>query len=420
MSKYKLLKQFVYTVEDKSLPHKAIADREYKQRINGYSTIVTQLRPKLMDEDGASSNVDPIFFVETTKINELISKIYRNSKLIVNLGQILPGVAKDSFINTLLINEIHFTNEIEGVVTDREEIGTIVGNNKKISRSKRLSSTVNMYIDTISQKSKKILELKDFRDIYDELLEGEILDQYKPDGKYFRNGFVRIGSESETVHVPPTNEKDILVALTNLMDFMNSHDIDPVLKSLVTHFMFENTHPFYDGNGRTGRYLLSSYISSKVDKFSGLSIATAIRQHNSKYYRTFKQAGNMFNRADLTIFLEDMLDIIVSGQEDVIQDLIGKKEKLDIIDRNLNENSSFSSLGKTILYMIAQSQLFNIVDSTAIEDREIVHIINQDKISVANIQKEIKKLTNEDILIQTSKSPSRHIIRKELWRELLN
>ena len=326
MSKYKLLKQFVYTVEDKSLPHKAIADREYKQRINGYSTIVTQLRPKLMDEDGASSNVDPIFFVETTKINELISKIYRNSKLIVNLGQILPGVAKDSFINTLLINEIHFTNEIEGVVTDREEIGTIVGNNKKISRSKRLSSTVNMYIDTISQKSKKILELKDFRDIYDELLEGEILDQYKPDGKYFRNGFVRIGSESETVQVPPTNEKDILVALTNLMDFMNSHDIDPVLKSLVTHFMFENTHPFYDGNGRTGRYLLSSYISSKVDKFSGLSIATAIRQHNSKYYRTFKQAGNMFNRADLTIFLEDMLDIIVSGQEDVIQDLIGKKK----------------------------------------------------------------------------------------------
>ena len=222
------------------------------------------------------------------------------------------------------------------------------------------------------------------------------------------------------MHVPPTNEKDILVALTNLMDFMNSHDIDPVLKSLVTHFMFENTHPFYDGNGRTGRYLLSSYISSKVDKFSGLSIATAIRQHNSKYYRTFKQAGNMFNRADLTIFLEDMLDIIVSGQEDVIQDLIGKKEKLDIIDRNLNENSSFSSLGKTILYMIAQSQLFNIVDSTAIEDREIVHIINQDKISVANIQKEIKKLTNEDILIQTSKSPSRHIISKELWRELLN
>lgn len=277
-----------------------------------------------------------------------------------------------------------------------------------------------MYIDTISQKSKKILELKDFRDIYDELLEGEILDQYKPDGKYFRNGFVRIGSESETVHVPPTNEKDVLVALTNLMDFMNSHDIDPVLKSLVTHFMFENTHPFYDGNGRTGRYLLSSYISSKVDKFSGLSIATAIRQHNSKYYRTFKQAGNMFNRADLTIFLEDMLDIIVSGQEDVIQDLIGKKEKLDIIDRNLNENSRFSSLGKTILYMIAQSQLFNIVDSTAIEDREIVHIINQDKISVANIQKEIKKLTNEDILIQTSKSPSRHIISKELWRELLN
>ncbi|MFL2018842.1 MAG: Fic family protein [Weissella hellenica] len=419
MAKYKLLKQYIYTVDDKSLPKNIIADQEYRRRIDGYSTIMTQMRPKIMNDEEKSTTTYPIFFVETVRINELISKMYRHSKQIILLEDILPGVAKTSFINTLLINEIHDTNEIEGVDTNREEIGTIIGNNKKNTKTKRLVSTVNLYIDTISEKSKKIFQLKDFRTIYDELLQGEIIDKEKPDGRYFRNGFVRIGNSLETVYIPPVKEEEIFTALTSLIDFMNSHKVDPILKALVTHFMFENTHPFYDGNGRMGRYLLSSYISSKVDIYSGLSIATAIRKHSDKYYRTFKQADDMFNRGDLTIFLEDMLTILVSGQQDVIQDLRGKKEKLDTIKHNLAQQGQFSDLDKGILFIISQSQLFNIVDSTSIKDNEIVAIINKRKVAVNSIKGAIKDLTSNGILVEISKNPLKHVINKKTWHELL-
>lgn len=420
MAKYKLLKQYIYTVNDKSLPKNIIADQEYNRRIDGYSTIVTQMRPKIMNDEEVFSTAYPIFFVETVRINELISKMYRNSKQIILLEDILPGVAKTSFINTLLINEIHYTNEIEGVDTNREEIGTIVGNNKRNTKTKRLVSTVNLYIDTISEKSKKILQLSDFRAIYDELLQGEITDKEKPDGRYFRDGFVRISNSLETAHIPPVKEEEIFTALTSLIAFMNSDNIDPILKALVTHFMFENTHPFYDGNGRMGRYLLSSYISSKVDIYSGLSTATAIRKHSDKYYRTFKQADDMFNRSDLTIFLEDMLSILVSGQQDVLQDLRDKKEKLDTIKRNLAQQEQFSDLDKGILFILSESQLFNIVESTSIKDNEIVTIINKRKVAVNRIKGAIKDLTSNGTLVEISKNPLKHIINKKLWHELLN
>ena len=56
---------------------------------------------------------------------------------------------------------------------------------------------------------------------------------------------------------PPETEAEILDLLTNLEIYMNDleDNIDPLIKLAVIHYQFESIHPFYDGNGRTGRII---------------------------------------------------------------------------------------------------------------------------------------------------------------------
>lgn len=140
------------------------------------------------------------------------------------------------------------------------------------------------------------------------MLKGELNEDRLPNGKIFRDKLpnsevLSIGDGIKTVHRPPTTETAIKVALTALIEYMNNDDTPSIYKALVTHFFFENTHPFLDGNGRMGRYLLSSYIANKFDRFTGFSVATAIHNNVQQYYKVFKDADSAENRADLTFFI---------------------------------------------------------------------------------------------------------------------
>lgn len=64
MAKYKLLKQYIYTVDDKSLPKNIIADQEYRRHIDGYSTIMTQMRPKIMNDAEKSTQRTQYFLLK--------------------------------------------------------------------------------------------------------------------------------------------------------------------------------------------------------------------------------------------------------------------------------------------------------------------------------------------------------------------
>lgn len=106
----------------------------------------------------------------------LASQLERNSRQISQLAGQLPGVAQAHFLNSLLLDEITYTNEIEGIKTDAAEISTIINSldDGLRAREKRLWSTVRMYQEASRGKLLSITALQDFRDIYDELLKGEI------------------------------------------------------------------------------------------------------------------------------------------------------------------------------------------------------------------------------------------------------
>ena len=68
----------------------------------------------------------------------------------------------------------------------------------------------------------------------------------------------------EVIYTPPQDEKEIRDLLKNLEDYINENDdVDPLIKMALIHYQFESIHPFYDGNGRTGRILKCFIFSIK-------------------------------------------------------------------------------------------------------------------------------------------------------------
>ncbi|KMO48225.1 Fic family protein [Lacticaseibacillus rhamnosus] len=411
-------------------------DDEYHLRLSGPSTVRTALFPALentslldeaaIEKRSISIAKYPIYFVETHKINLLVANILRNSMQITKLANHneLPQVAINSYLKKLLSNEIIFTNEIEGVETNPKEIGTIIGNlkNRPGRVEKRLESTIRKYHDSITARMRQIDTLKDYRDIYDELLRGEIPPEKLPDGKRFRNSFAFIGTGSHAVHIPPINEAEIETALEQLIIFMNNDDLVTLEKAIITHFMFENTHPFLDGNGRTGRYLLSSYLSSKLDPFTGLSVSTAIHNNLSAYYRLFQEADNIENRAELTFFLEGMLKIIEHGQLEVIQELESAKEQLHLTGEKLY--SKFANLNdemKDILYLLLQSYLFTESITYGIQDRDIVQVLKKGSKQTprSRTKRMINQLEADGLITSVSKNPLQHVLSKTILDQIL-
>lgn len=91
----------------------------------------------------------------------------------------------------------------------------------------------------------------------------------------------------EVIYTPPDNEQTIINLLTDLEKYINIDDeIDPLIKMAIIHYQFESIHPFYDGNGRTGRIInilflvLKELLDSPI-----LYLSSYIIKNKSDYYR---------------------------------------------------------------------------------------------------------------------------------------
>jgi Fic family protein len=63
-------------------------------------------------------------------------------------------------------------------------------------------------------------------------------------------------STGAVIYEPPQDAAEVAALMDNLIDFVHADDgLDPLLRMAIAHHQFESIHPFYDGNGRTGRIL---------------------------------------------------------------------------------------------------------------------------------------------------------------------
>lgn len=317
MAKHQLLNKYKYQLNEAVERRSVGLEREYQRRINDEATVVTNLYPKLFNQSELGGSADPLFMVMTQQIKHLRAEIAQNSLQLTTLKQALSDAERSHLVKRLVVDEIIHTNAIEDVSVDATALEAVVNNPVKRVTA-RLSGSVRRYLAVSNRVPLEITKLLDFRVIYDDLLENEIGNADLPDGRLFRDREVRIGTPFKTTHEPPKTEIEINEVMVAVISFRNTLSVDPVFKAIITHFMFENTHPFNDGIGRFGRYVLASDLAQSLDELTGLSISTEISKNVRKYYKAFQEASRPSNRAEATLFVQEMLAIINAAQQRMI------------------------------------------------------------------------------------------------------
>jgi Fic family protein len=113
----------------------------------------------------------------------------------------------------------------------------------------------------------------------------------------------------EVVYTPPQDGETILMLMNNLEQFINDDilmDADPLVKMAILHHQFETIHPFYDGNGRTGRIINILYlIQKKLLDIPVLYLSRYIIQHKNDYYRLLQQVRETGNWEEWILYILD-------------------------------------------------------------------------------------------------------------------
>ncbi|UZE32810.1 Fic family protein [Pseudomonas sp. B21-059] len=143
------------------------------------------------------------------------------------------------------------------------------------------------------------------------------------DAGQFRRAGVGIYREHKLVHMaPPASRVPTLV--DDLLSWLSSTDLHPLLASCVFHYEFEFIHPFADGNGRMGRLWQTLILSLWRPVLAWLPVETVIREQQEAYYAALSTADQ---RSEATPFVEFMLQalhqaLLDCGQSDQVTDQV--------------------------------------------------------------------------------------------------
>jgi len=155
----------------------------------------------------------------------------------------------------------------------------------------------------------------------------------------------------ETVYTPPSGEDEIRTLLSNLEKYINEYfdDIDPLIKLAVIHYQFESIHPFYDGNGRTGRIINVLYLVLKELLDSPiLYLSSYIIRNKSAYYKLLQEVRTEENWEEWIVF-------ILTGIEETAE------ETLNLVKRINAEVEAMSAEIKEKLPKIYSKELIDLL-----------------------------------------------------------
>lgn len=212
-------------------------------------------------------------------------------------------------------------------------LGSVIESEKRKKRFTGLMKTY-LFIDEIEP----FKEISDFRELYDNLVSDEIAKDDAPDGVLFRKKHVRVNDGTHILHIGVYPETKIIEALNSLINYLEDKQHPELYRYMVAHYYYEYIHPFYDGNGRTGRLIICSYISRYLERYSAITLSYAINKNKSKYYKALEEVSSPLNRGEMTFYLIDMLELLSAGQEGIIEDLEMNFSKIERIGELFNND----------------------------------------------------------------------------------
>ncbi|WP_391496179.1 Fic family protein [Gardnerella swidsinskii] len=372
---YKTIRKIVAMSKSNAKPCD-IAEEEYCLRIDNPATY----------RSGIIFDAHEIFAMCVTDLVTHMNDIAYAEKAVEKAWGRLPRFAQREYLMQLIAKEVQNTNIIEGVHSTRKELSKALDAASGQNKHTRFSEFTKLFLELADSKEKSVAEsvvdlnansvadskesstsipqtLQDIRKIYDRIMQGELGVKDIPDGEIFRSGKVSIRDGADNViHNGDATETEIQEHLTELLNLMNSNEVPTLIKACMCHYAFESVHPFYDGNGRTGRFLLALQLHEQLSMPTILSLSSIIYAEKSGYYAAFSKSQELFNCNDLTMFCCTMLQYIKKAQNEVLNNIILQlKQTLYCMDKlfEFSKKTAISKVQYEVMTILLQNKLFS-------------------------------------------------------------
>jgi Fic family protein len=339
--------------------------------------------------------------LETRKVLKSLPSAYAALSELKGVAQTIPNQA--ILINALGLREAKDSSAIENIITTHDELYKSELNLKSIKSLE--AKEVQNYIAAL----KKGYALT----VQNNLLSNRMIREIQSTLEKNQAGFRKIPGTSlknsvsgEIIYTPPQNHEEIILLMTKLEKYINtieSSGYDPLVKMAIIHFQFESIHPFYDGNGRTGRIINILYlILNKLLDSPILYLSSYIIKNKSEYYRLLQQVRDTNNWEDWLLFMTKGVEETSRGTIKLIKTI---KEQMLRMKRLLRENYKFYS----------QDLLNNLFKHPYTKIEFVVEDLQVSRLTAANY---LNKLSADGVLRKEKLGVSNYYVNEDLFKLL--
>lgn len=282
------------------------------------------------------SGIDPARF-ETPAIFKALIGANRALAELKGLAASIPN--QNILINTLTLQEARDSSAIENIVTTQDDLYREQDPTDAVSTA---TKEVLRYGQALRQghalvRQSGLLTLNTILAIQQQLECNQAGFRRLP-GTTLRDG------GGQLVYEPPQDARDVQQLMAELEQFINeepAYPADPLIRMALIHHQFESIHPFYDGNGRTGRILNVLYLVKEgLLDIPVLYLSRHIVRSKADYYRLLQSVRDQGNWEDWVLY---MLQAVESTANGTLETVKGIKQLLQASKQRIRADYRFYS-----------------------------------------------------------------------------
>lgn len=271
---------------------------------------------------GKSYNIPSLPLNFDIESKDILRQVNRANRALAELKGIAATMPNETIlISTLTLQEAKDSSEIENIVTTQDDLYKA-----EIDIEKQLITAATKEVLKYREALQRGFELVRKDSLLTNSRIKDIQMHLEGNRAGFRSqaGTTLKNSKGEIVYIPPQSIDEIERSMANLEAFINhpaTCEVDPLIKMAIIHHQFESIHPFYDGNGRTGRIINVLYlvINGLLD-LPILYLSRYITQNKSQYYSLIQAIRDKGENNALE--WEEWILFILKGVEQTARDTI--------------------------------------------------------------------------------------------------
>jgi len=287
--------------------------------------------------------IKPLESLDITRFDSpiILKKLAESSRLLAELKGVAVSIPNQGIlINTLGLQEAKDSSEIENIVTTHDELFK----NDLLPESVNSSTTkeVLRYRQALRVGFKQVSETDLLTNNHILLIQAEL----EQNNAGFRKlpGTSLKNLQGEVIYEPPQDPDEIIQLMNQLERFINDsalYEVDPLIKMALIHHQFESIHPFYEGNGRTGRIINVVYlVKERLLNTPVLYLSNYIARNKSEYYRLLQAVRDEDAWEEWVAY---MLDAVRDTSEQAIKKVNKIKEALYDYKHRIRDKYKFYS-----------------------------------------------------------------------------